>query len=86
MSARQDFEMSPDDVRLIMDRIAKARSTPLIMLQCGMPQSAQEAANAAWAELGNRMGFDPMSVRPNGKGDRFFSAVPTVPAAKEPVQ
>ena len=74
MSARQDFEMTPEDLRGIIDRIAKARSAPLIMLQYGMPQSAQEAANSAWAELGKRMGFDPMSVRPNGKGDRFFSA------------
>lgn len=73
---RRDFEMSPEDLRRIMDRIAKARSAPLIMLQCGPRPSLQQIANEAWSDLGKQMGFDPMTVRPNGKGDRFFSAIP----------
>lgn len=76
MMARRDYEMSPEDLRRIMDRIAQARSAPLIMLQCGVPPSLQQVANSAWADLGKQMGFDPMTVQPNGGGDRFFSAVP----------
>lgn len=48
---------------------------PLVMLQCGMPPSPQDTANAAWEALGEEMGFLHMTVRPvAGKGDRFFTA------------
>jgi hypothetical protein len=73
---RSDFEMTWDDLSTLLQAMKPA---PMIMLQCGTPRSVQENANAAWARLGEKMGFDPMSVRPNGKGDRFFSAMP-VPA------
>lgn len=76
MAERQKFEMTKADLDLLLDTINRARSTPLIMLNVGMPESPQEAANRAWSELGKRMGFDPMSVLPTGEGDRFFSAVP----------
>lgn len=34
--------------------------------------------NAAWMELGRKMGFDGRTVRPiSGKGNRFFTAVPS---------
>jgi hypothetical protein len=42
--------------------------------------NVQEAANTAWCDLGHRMGFDGMSVRP-GNSPLQFSAEPT---AKEP--
>lgn len=68
---RIDYEMSLSDLAELMEAM---KPVPMIMLQCGRPCSVQESANAAWAKLGARMGFDPMSVRPNGRGDRFFSA------------
>lgn len=74
MGVRKEFEMTQEDLDKIMGAINKARSTPLIMLQVGMPTSPQEAANTAWKELGSRMGFDGMTVKPCGKGDRFFTA------------
>jgi hypothetical protein len=38
----------------------------------------QENANRAWAALGHKMGFQPMTVRLcNGKGEKFFTAVPS---------
>ena len=43
------------------------------------PISRQENANNAWKRLGNKIGFDHMAVRPNGKGDRFFTAIPKEP-------
>lgn len=76
MSERREYEMSQEDLDGIMKKINDARSTPLILLQCGIRPSLQEVANDAWKELGDRMGFDHMTVRPTGKGDRFFSAVP----------
>lgn len=49
---RQEFEMSQEDLDEIMNQIKIAQETPLIMLQVGMPENAQEAANRAWAALG----------------------------------
>ena len=68
---RVNFEMTPDDLSKLLESM---KPVPMIALQCGSPRSVQENANAAWAKLGERMGFDPMTVRPTGKGDRFFSA------------
>jgi len=69
---RVNFEMTAED----LDRL-KASMKPVsqIALQCETQRSAQENANAAWAELGKKMGFDHMTVLTTGKGDRFFSAV-----------
>jgi len=79
--SRQSFEMTHEDLDKIMAAIKRAQSTPLIMLQCGMPQSPQEAANEAWCELGRRMGFDGMTVQPAGQGGmRFFTAEPVASA------
>ncbi len=75
MTDRREYEMTEADLNEIMDA---CRPVPLIMLQCGMPPTQQERANNAWAALGKRMGFEHMSVRPSGKGNRFFTAVPVV--------
>lgn len=74
--SRQEYEMTRADFDGIIARIAEAQSAPLIALQCGMPTSPQEAANAAWCELGKRMGFDGMTVEPTGRGKFSFTAVP----------
>ena len=63
--------MTTDDLAALLEAM---KPVPMIAPQCGTPRSVQENANAAWARLGEKMGFDPMTVRPNGKGDRFFSA------------
>lgn len=75
MYPRTEYEMTKEDMETLMEAM---KSVPMIMLQCGNPPSQQENANRAWAELGRKMGFDGDTVRPiNGKGDRFFSAVPS---------
>ena len=67
----KNFEMTQEQ----LDKIIKAcKPVPMIMLQCGTPRSTQENANDAWKSLGEELGFDPMTVKPNGKGERFFSA------------
>lgn len=68
---KTNFEMTHEDLQTLLDAM---KPVPMIMLQCGTPRSVQENANSAWARLGEKMGFDPMTVAPNGKGDRFFSA------------
>ena len=73
MNDRVEYEMSEADLKELLDAM---RPVPMIMLQCGKGPSRQEMANSAWDRLGRRMGFKPMTVRPNGKGNRFFSAKP----------
>ena len=75
MLPRTEYEMSEAD---LAELLAACKPVPMIMLQCGTPPSPQENANNAWARLGEKLGFDGMTVRPiQGKGQRFFTAVPT---------
>jgi len=71
---RKNFEMTQEQLNTILDA---CKPVPLIALNCGMPPSPQENANSAWAALGKDMGFKPMTVKPTGQGDRFFSAETT---------
>ena len=78
MTKRSEFEMTQTD----MDKLLAAmKPAPLIAIHTGMPPSPQESANRAWCELGDRMGFDGMTVEPTGRGDRFFTAI-----GKEPTK
>lgn len=70
-----NFEMSEGDLQELLSAMTP---TPLIALQCRSPPTLQERANAAWANLGKKMGFDHMTVQPTGQGDRFFKAVRTL--------
>lgn len=74
MYPRTNYEMAEADLKSILDA---CKPVPMIMLQCGAPRSPQERANDAWSALGAKMGFDYMTVQPTGKGDRFFTAVPS---------
>lgn len=63
-----------------LDRILEAcRPVAMIAIHCGPIRSPQENANAAWATLGEELGFDSMTVRPAPEGDRFFYAEPRKP-------
>ena len=71
---RYDFEMTELQLATLID----AMKPVTYMLIGGMAsRSQQENANDAWVRLGKEMGFDGMTVKPNGRGDRFFSAVAT---------
>lgn len=71
--ARCEYEMSEADLKGLLDAM---KPVPYMIVGGMRPVSQQENANAAWKSLGDRMGFDHMTVRPAGKGDRFFSAEP----------
>jgi len=74
MYPRTQYEMTEQDLAELLESM---KPVPMIMLQCGTPSSQQENANRAWARLGEKMGFDSMTVQPTGRGDRFFSAIPS---------
>jgi hypothetical protein len=83
MYARTEYEMSEDELAAILEA---CRPVPVMMIGGTVGPSQQENANRAWAALGEKMGFDPMTVCPaTGKGQRFFTAVPneTAEARKE---
>lgn len=56
--------------------IDACKPVPMIMLQCGTQRSQQERANDAWKELGDELGFDHMTVQPNGLNQLDFLAMP----------
>lgn len=75
MYPRTEYEMSEADLKSILDA---CRAVPVMMVGGYAPSSTQENANRAWAALGEKMGFDSMSVQPiHGKGNRFFTAIPS---------
>lgn len=74
MYPRTNYEMTQAD----LDELLSAMQPSPAMLIGGVgPRSVQEKANSAWQRLGLKMGFDAMTVQPSGKGDRFFTAVPS---------
>lgn len=72
---RREFEMTEDQLKKLLDA---CKPTPVMYLSGGTPMysTPQENANRAWEALGKEMGFDYLTVQPNGKGDRFFTAEP----------
>ncbi len=69
--------MTQEDLDQILDA---CKPTPVMFISGGIQIGGdpQENANRAWAKLGEKMGFDPMTVRPlAGKSTRFFTAVPS---------
>ncbi len=72
---RKEFEMTADD---LADLLKAMKPTPVMFLSGGQPMgpSQQENANAAWARLGEKYGFDYMTVQPHHSTDaRKFTAV-----------
>jgi len=75
MNQRINYEMTEEDLQQILDA---CKPTPVIKIGNYTPASPQENANRAWRMLGEKMGFDYMTVQPiAGKGNQCFSAVPT---------
>lgn len=72
---RKQFEMSQED----FDKLIKAcQPVPYMVFNGVAPRSPQENANAAWKVLGDKMGFDYMTVKAiDGKDQKFFTAIPT---------
>ena len=72
---RVNYEMTEDELKELLE---SCKPTSCIMVGAYAPSSPQERANRAWQRLGEKYGFDYMTVRPiQGKWTRFFSAVPS---------
>ena len=84
MYPRVEYEMTEDDLKELLEM---CRPTPVMLIGGhNIGKSTQENANAAWRRLGKKMGFDAMTVKPiSGKGERFFTAVPSETAERETV-
>ncbi len=66
------YEMTEKQLATLMDA---CKPVPYIVAGGTPPMSPQERANAAWRRLGDEMGFDFNTVKPDpGKCDRFFHA------------
>jgi len=77
MNDRIEFEMTEEDLAALL---AACKPTPVMFLSGGTPMCAspQENANRAWARLGEKLGFETMSVVPDpANRQRFFLARPT---------
>lgn len=61
---RKDFEMSRGQLD---ELLVTMKPVPYIIVGGVAPRSQQENANAAWRRLGEVLGFDHMTVKPNGK-------------------
>jgi hypothetical protein len=71
---RQEYQMTAEDHAALLDA---CKPTPVMFLSGGLPMhdSPQENANCAWQRLGDKLGFDHMTVRPvSGKGTDYFTA------------
>ena len=72
----QEFEMTDEDLAALLDA---SKPTPVMFLSGGIPMCAtpQENANRAWEHLGDKLGFNSMTVQPvSSKGQKFFTAEP----------
>lgn len=77
--SRKEFEMTDAE---FAELINACKPAPLMYLSGGTPmfRTPQENANAAWARLGEKRGFDGKTVRGvSGKSEKFFTAEVRVP-------
>jgi hypothetical protein len=74
---KQEFEMTQEEMDRII-AINKEGGDPVMYLSGGMPlgRSLQEKINDYWAELGQKYGFEPMTVQGSPRGKLFFLAEP----------
>ncbi len=70
-SMKTEYEMTMEEYN---ELIKASQPVPAIALNCGTPSSPQENANNAWKKLGDKLGFDHMTVEPSMQGGRFFRA------------
>lgn len=69
---RKEYGISKEQ----LDTIIEACKPVMYIVAGGRgPRSPQENANTAWCALGEKLGFDGMTVQPiSSKGNRFFTA------------
>lgn len=68
---RKRFQMTQEDLDALLEA---SKPVPYMVVGGVAPSSPQENANAAWRRLGEKMGFDHMTVQPEGSDQRLFTA------------
>ena len=80
MYPRTSYEMTEADLEAILDA---CKPVPYMVIGGHAPSSQQDNANAAWARLGQKMGFDSMTVEPvQGKGLIYVDTIWQTPRRK----
>jgi len=69
---RKEFQLSDLELKDLLDACKPVR---YMVFGGHSPRSPQENANAAWRSVGEKLGFDYLTVKPIvGKGQQFFTA------------
>ncbi len=71
---RKEFKMTQEQLDALLDACKHA---PHIKIGEYWTNSPQKNANRAWRNLGEELGFDYMTVQPNGKDQKHFTAEET---------
>lgn len=71
--SRVKFTMSDEQYTKLLDA---CKPVPYMVFGGMAPRSPQENANDAWERLGKQMGFDYMTVEPDGSNPKSFTAEP----------
>ena len=73
---RQEFEMTQEEMDRIIE-INKEGGDPVMYLSGGTPlgRSLQEKINDYWGELGQKYGFEPLTVQGSSRGKLYFTAL-----------
>jgi hypothetical protein len=74
---KQEFQMTQEEMDNII-AINRGGGDPVMFLSGGVPmgQSLQEKINQYWDILGNKYGFEHMTVEGSARGKLFFLAQP----------
>lgn len=78
MSERREYEMTEQQLGRLREA---SKPVPYIVANGVGPELPYDVAMRFWRELGEELGFEPMTARPSPRGDRFFTAVPKGGAA-----
>ena len=69
---KKEFKLSKKQLE---ELLGACEPVPYMVFGGRPPASPQERANAAWRSLGEKLGFDYMTVCPvQGKGEEYFTA------------
>jgi len=68
---RKQYTLSEEDYKFLLNA---CKPVPYMVIGGVLPRSPQENANDAWEALGNKLGFDYMTVKPYGSNPKEFTA------------
>ena len=76
---RSKFVMTKEQMDTILDA---CKPVPYMVIGGIQPRTPQQNANDAWCNLGREMGFDGMTVQPDGSNPLHFTAEGKAPITR----